>query len=120
MLTYKRILLKLSGEALMGNMKSGIDEQRLMMYASQIKDVADQGVDIGIVIGGGNIFRGMSGEEAGFDRVKGDYMGMLATVINGLAIQSALESLGGKSTLMTAKPMLSKIRRQPPKLKFIL
>jgi uridylate kinase len=118
MLTYKRILLKLSGEALMGNMKSGIDEKRLMGYARQIKDVADQGVDIGIVIGGGNIFRGMSGEEAGFDRVKGDYMGMLATVINGLAIQSALESLGGKSSLMTAIEMTPVgIRYSPQRVK---
>jgi uridylate kinase len=102
MLAYKRILLKLSGEALMGKKQYGIDEDRLLDYVRQIKEAADQGVEIGIVIGGGNIFRGMSGEQAGFDRVKGDYMGMLATVINGLAIQSALESIGGKGTLITA------------------
>jgi uridylate kinase len=105
MLSYKRILLKLSGEALMGKKQSGIDEERLLEYVKQIKQVADQGVDIGIVIGGGNIFRGISGEKAGFDRVKGDYMGMLATVINGLAMQSALESIGGKCTVMTAIEM---------------
>lgn len=105
MLNYKRILLKLSGEALMGDKQQGIDETRLMQYARQIKEANDQGVEIGIVIGGGNIFRGMSGEKAGFDRIKGDYMGMLATVINGLAIQSALESLGGKSTVITAIQM---------------
>lgn len=105
MLAYNRILLKLSGEALMGNKQSGIDEVRLLEYVNQIKNAADQGVEIGIVIGGGNIFRGMSGEKAGFDRVKGDYMGMLATVINGLAIQSALESIGAKCTLITAIEM---------------
>lgn len=105
MLSYKRILLKLSGEALMGDKQSGIDEKRLLQYAQQIKEAADQGVEIGIVIGGGNIFRGMSGQAAGFDRVKGDYMGMLATTINGLAIQSAMESLGSKCTLITAIEM---------------
>jgi uridylate kinase len=106
MLSYKRILLKLSGEALMGKRQTGIDEDRLLLYVNQIKQIADQGVDIGIVIGGGNIFRGISGEKAGYDRVKGDYMGMLATVINGLAIQSAFESIGGKCTLMTAIEMM--------------
>jgi uridylate kinase len=106
MQAYKRILLKLSGEALMGGKQFGIDETRLMEYVSQIKEVAEQGIEIGIVIGGGNIFRGMSGEKTGFDRVKGDYMGMLATVINGLAIQSAIESIGGKSLLVTAIEML--------------
>lgn len=105
MLSYKRVLLKLSGEALMGGKNYGIDQERLLEYVSQIKDASDQGVEIGIVIGGGNIFRGMSGESAGFDRVKGDYMGMLATVINGLAIQSALESIGKKCTLITAIEM---------------
>ena len=105
MLSYKRVLLKLSGEALMGNKQSGIDEKHLLEYARQIKEASDQGVEIGIVIGGGNIFRGMSGEAAGFDRIKGDYMGMLATTINGLAIQSALESLGSKCTLITAIEM---------------
>lgn len=105
MISYKRILLKLSGEALMGNKQYGIDEKRLMLYVNQIKEASDQGVEIAIVIGGGNIFRGVSGEKAGFDRIKGDYMGMLATVINGLAIQSALGSVGGKSTLITAIDM---------------
>jgi uridylate kinase len=102
---FKRILLKLSGEALMGGKQYGIDESRLSEYAHQIKEADELGVEIGIVIGGGNIFRGMSGEVAGFDRVKGDYMGMLATVINGLAIQSALESIQCKSTLFTAIEM---------------
>jgi uridylate kinase len=102
---FKRILLKLSGEALMGKKQSGIDEERLMQYVKQIKEANDLGIDIGIVIGGGNIFRGISGEKAGFDRIKGDYMGMLATVINGLAIQSALESIGGKCTVITAIEM---------------
>jgi uridylate kinase len=105
MQSYKRILLKLSGEALMGKKKYGIDEDLLKQYILQIKELADQGIKVGIVIGGGNIFRGISGEKAGFDRVKGDYMGMLATVINGLAIQSVLESVGGKSTVMTAIEM---------------
>lgn len=102
---YKRILLKLSGEALMGKKQYGIDNERLMEYVSQVKEAADLGIEIGIVIGGGNIFRGMTGEKSGFDRVKGDYMGMLATVINGLAIQSAIESIQGKSTLITAIEM---------------
>jgi uridylate kinase len=102
MTTYKRILLKLSGEALMADKPYGIDTTRLMEYAQQVKEAADLGVKIGIVIGGGNIFRGLKGVNAGFDRVKGDYMGMLATVINGLAIQSALESIGAKVRLLTA------------------
>ena len=102
---FKRVLLKLSGEALMGDKQYGIDESRLSEYANQIKKANELGVETGIVIGGGNIFRGMSGEVAGFDRVKGDYMGMLATVINGLAIQSALESIQCKSTLITAIEM---------------
>ena len=105
MQSYKRILLKLSGEALMGNKKYGIDEDLLKQYVIQIKELSDKGIKIGIVIGGGNIFRGISGEKVGFDRVKGDYMGMLATVINGLAIQSMLESLGGKGIVMTAIEM---------------
>jgi uridylate kinase len=102
---FKRILLKLSGEALMGSRQSGIDEDRLMNYVKEIKEAALNGTEIGIVIGGGNIFRGMSGVKAGFDRVKGDYMGMLATVINGLAIQSALESIRIKCTVITAIEM---------------
>ena len=105
MATYKRILLKLSGEALMGKKLQGIDEERLMEYVQQIKNAVDHGIEIGIVIGGGNIFRGISGEKAGFDRIRGDYMGMLATVINGLAIQSALETIGGKCSVMTAIEM---------------
>lgn len=105
MARYKRILLKLSGEALMGEKQYGIDEKRLAEYAEQIKEIADLGIEIGIVIGGGNIFRGMSGAQIGFDRVQGDHMGMLATVINGLAIQSAIENLGGKSTVFTAIEM---------------
>ncbi len=102
MVHYKRILLKLSGESLMGNKQYGIDEQRLSDYAEQIKDAAEMGVQIGIVIGGGNIFRGVSGTSKGFDRVKGDQMGMLATVINSLALSSALTSLGVKAKVLTA------------------
>jgi uridylate kinase len=104
-MSYKRILLKLSGEALQGNQTSGIDSNRLMEYVQQIKEIADEGIQVGIVIGGGNIFRGLSGVDKGFDRVKGDYMGMLATVINGLALQSALESIGAKTRLLTAVNM---------------
>lgn len=89
MAKYKRILLKLSGESLMGEKQYGIDEKRLAEYAEQIKEIHQQGVQIGIVIGGGNIFRGLSGANKGFDRVKGDQMGMLATVINSLALSSA-------------------------------
>lgn len=102
MVYYKRILLKLSGESLMGNKQYGIDEQRLSDYAEQIKDAAEMGIQIGIVIGGGNIFRGVSGTAKGFDRVKGDQMGMLATVINSLALSSALTSLGVKAKVLTA------------------
>lgn len=102
---YNRILLKLSGESLMGAKGYGIDENRLMEYAEQIKAIADKGVQIGIVIGGGNIFRGLSGAKKGFDRVKGDQMGMLATVINSLALSSALESLGQKVRVLTAVRM---------------
>ncbi len=115
MLSYKRILLKLSGEALMGEKQYGIDENRLLEYVHQIKDAADQGVEIGIVIGGGNFFRGISGEKVGFDRIKGDYMGMLATVINGLAIQSALESIGGRCSVITAVEMYPVGIRYTPK-----
>lgn len=99
---YKRILLKLSGESLMGNKQQGIDEQRLEEYAQQIADVVKRGVQVGIVIGGGNIFRGLSGAGRGFDRVKGDQMGMLATVINSLALSSALEKIGVKARVLTA------------------
>ena len=90
MARFKRILLKLSGESLMGSQGYGIDPERLSDYAKQIKEVAEMGVQIGIVIGGGNIFRGLSGSQKGFDRVKGDQMGMCATVINSLALSSAL------------------------------
>ena len=99
---YKRILLKLSGESLMGNKQQGIDEQRLEEYAQQIADVVKRGIQVGIVIGGGNIFRGLSGAGRGFDRVKGDQMGMLATVINSLALSSALEKIGVKARVLTA------------------
>lgn len=99
---FKRILLKLSGESLMGAQQYGIDQQRLTDYAHQIKEVAEMGVQVGIVIGGGNIFRGLSGATKGFDRVKGDQMGMLATVINSLALNSALYSIGCKSHVLTA------------------
>lgn len=102
---YKRILLKLSGESLQGENKSGICEHRLMEYAEQIIEVSRKGIEIGIVIGGGNIFRGLKGIERGFDRVIGDQMGMLATVINSLALQSAIESLGGKCRVLTAVRM---------------
>ncbi|MCD6565853.1 MAG: UMP kinase [Bacteroidales bacterium] len=102
MIKYKRILLKLSGEALMGDDDYGINLNKLEEYVYQIKEIADLGVEIGIVIGGGNIFRGMTGEKSGTDRVKGDQMGMLATVINGLAIQSTLENTGQKTIVFTS------------------
>ncbi|QCX52556.1 UMP kinase [Elizabethkingia sp. JS20170427COW] len=102
---YKRILLKLSGEALMGNQEYGIDNQRLKDYASEIKKVVDLGCEVAIVIGGGNIFRGVSGAASGMDRVQGDYMGMLATVINGMALQGALEDSGIKTRLQSAIEM---------------
>jgi len=102
---YSRVLLKLSGEALATKEGHGIDTVRLKEYVSQIREIADMGVEVGIVIGGGNIFRGLSGEKEGFDRVKGDYMGMLATVINGLALQSAMENVGAKASLFTAIDM---------------
>lgn len=99
---FKRILLKLSGESLMGEQGYGIDTQRLTDYARQIREAHDMGVQIGIVIGGGNIFRGLSGASKGFDRVKGDQMGMCATVINSLALSSALDSIGVKNRVLTA------------------
>ena len=99
---YHRILLKLSGESLMGAQGYGIDPVRLGDYAREIKELADSGTGIGIVIGGGNIFRGLSGAAKGFDRVKGDQMGMLATVINSLALSSALESIGAKARVLTS------------------
>ena len=99
---YQRILLKLSGEALMGSQTHGIDPVKIDSYAKEIKKVFDEGVEIGIVIGGGNIFRGVSGASKGMDRVQADYMGMLATVINGLALQSALENNDIPTRLQTA------------------
>lgn len=102
MAIFKRVLLKLSGESLAGEKGSGIDVERLKEYATQIKEAHDMGVEIGIVIGGGNIFRGLSGAGKGFDRVKGDQMGMCATVINSLALSSALDAVGVKSRVLTA------------------
>lgn len=99
---YKRILLKLSGEALMGERQYGIDPKRLAEYAQDIKELVEKGVEVAIVIGGGNIFRGVAGASNGMDRVQGDYMGMLATVINGLALQSALEDADVQTRLQTA------------------
>ena len=102
---YKRILLKLSGEALMGNKQYGIDPMRLEQYSNEIKKVKDMGLEIAIVIGGGNIFRGGQAESSGIDRVQGDYMGMLATVINAMALQSALEKQGMYTRLMSGIKM---------------
>lgn len=99
---YKRILLKLSGEALMGDKQYGIDSKRLEEYADEIKEVVEKGIEVAIVIGGGNIFRGLAGAATGMDRVQADHMGMLATVINGLALQSALELKGVQTRLQSA------------------
>ena len=101
-MAYKRILLKLSGEALMGSRQYGIDPQRLSEYANEIKEALAQGIQVAIVIGGGNIYRGVAGASNGMDRVQGDHMGMLATVINGLALQSALENNGVATRLQSA------------------
>lgn len=102
---YKRILLKLSGEALMGDKQFGIDNARIGEYAQQIKEIVDIGVEVAIVIGGGNIFRGVQAEQGGMDRTHGDYMGMLATMINSMALQAALESTGVKTRLQSAIEM---------------
>jgi len=102
---YKRILLKLSGEALMGDSEYGIDSNRLKLYAKEIKKITDENVEVAIVIGGGNIYRGIRAVDMGIDRVQGDYMGMLATVINGMALQSALEEINIKTRLQTAITM---------------
>mgnify|MGYP000291097034 FL=1 len=102
---YKRVLLKLSGEALMGDKQFGIDNARLAKYAEQIKEIMNLGVELAIVIGGGNIFRGVQAEQGGMDRTHGDYMGMLATMINAMALQSALETAGIDSRLMSAIEM---------------
>ena len=99
---YKRILLKLSGEALMGNDAFGINRETIMQIVGQVKEIVELGVQVGIVIGGGNIFRGLSGAGKGFDRVKGDQMGMCATVINSLALSSALDAIGVKNRVLTA------------------
>lgn len=102
---YKRILLKLSGEALMGNLQYGIDNERLKEYATEIKNAVEAGCQVAVVIGGGNIFRGLSAAAKGMDRVQGDYMGMLATVINGMALQGALEDAGISTRLQSAIEM---------------
>ena len=101
-MVYKRVLLKLSGEALLGGRTHGIDPKTINKYSKEIKSIVDLGVEVSIVIGGGNIFRGLSGANNGIDRVQGDYMGMLATVINGLALQSSLEKIGLQTRLQTA------------------
>lgn len=106
-LKYKRILLKLSGESLMGSQQYGIEPNMLQHYAHQIKEIQTMGAEVAVIIGGGNIFRGLQAEETGIEPVTGDYMGMLATVINGLALQSALESIGVFTRLMTALKMES-------------
>jgi uridylate kinase len=104
-MSYKRILLKLSGEALMGDKQFGIDHDRLNQYAKEIKEIVDEGVEVAIVIGGGNIFRGIQAVDGGIERVQGDYMGMLATVINSMALQSALEEIDVYTRLQTAIKM---------------
>jgi uridylate kinase len=104
-MAFKRILLKLSGESLMGDKQFGIDNNRLNVYAKEIKEIVAQGVEVAIVIGGGNIFRGIQAEQGGMERTQGDYMGMLATVINSMALQSALEAVDVKTRLQTAIEM---------------
>ena len=104
-MSYKRILLKLSGEALMGDKQHGIDSKRLTQYAHEVKKVVDQGIQVAVVIGGGNIFRGVEAEDSGIDRVQGDYMGMLATVINAMALQSTFEKHGMFTRLMAGLNM---------------
>ena len=101
-MSYNRILLKLSGEALLGERTHGVDPKRILAYSKEIKEIVDAGIELAIVIGGGNIFRGVSGASNGIDRVQADYMGMLATVINGLALQSSLEELNIQTRLQTA------------------
>ncbi len=104
-MNYKRILLKLSGESLMGARQYGIDNEQVLQYAKDIKSVFDQGIEIAIVVGGGNIFRGLSAEKSGMDRAQADYMGMLATVINCMALQNALETIGVETRLQSAIKM---------------
>jgi uridylate kinase len=101
-MTYKRILLKLSGEALMGENQYGIDSNRLMQYAKEISTIVEKGIEVAVVIGGGNIFRGIDAEKSGIDRVQGDHMGMLATMINSLALQATLEKINVKTRLLSA------------------
>ena len=101
-MSYKRVLLKLSGEALLGEKSHGVDPKRILAYSEEIKEIVDSGIELAIVIGGGNIFRGVSGASNGIDRVQADYMGMLATIINGLALQSSLEDLKIQTRLQTA------------------
>ena len=101
-MSYNRVLLKLSGEALLGEKSYGVDPKRILAYSKEIKEIVDSGIELAIVIGGGNIFRGVSGASNGIDRVQADYMGMLATVINGLALQSSLEDLKVQTRLQTA------------------
>ncbi|GAB5538078.1 MAG: UMP kinase [Salibacteraceae bacterium] len=105
MAKYKRILLKLSGEALMGNQDYGIDNDRVIQYCKEVQAIANNGIEVAVVIGGGNIYRGMQAANSGVDRVQGDHMGMLATMINGLALQSGMESLGMKTRLLSAIKM---------------
>jgi uridylate kinase len=102
---YKRILLKLSGESLMGDQQYGIDNKQVLQYAQDIKSVREKGIEIAIVVGGGNIFRGLSAEKSGMDRAQADYMGMLATVINCMALQNALETVGVETRLQSAIKM---------------
>jgi uridylate kinase len=102
---YKRVLLKLSGESLMGERQYGIDNNQVLQYAHDIKNVKEQGIEIAIVVGGGNIFRGLSAEKSGMERAQADYMGMLATVINCMALQNALESIGVETRLQSAIKM---------------
>jgi uridylate kinase len=104
-MSYKRILLKLSGESLMGNQQYGIENNQVLQYAKDIKSVHDQGIEIALVVGGGNIFRGLSAEKSGMDRAQADYMGMLATVINCMALQNALETIGVETRLQSAIKM---------------
>ncbi|MDB4921889.1 UMP kinase [Mucilaginibacter sp.] len=104
-MAYKRILLKLSGESLMGDKQYGIDNKQVLQYAQDIKAVKDKGMEIAVVVGGGNIFRGLSAEKSGMERAQADYMGMLATVINCMALQNALESIGVETRLQSAIKM---------------
>ncbi len=105
MAKYKRVMLKLSGESLAGANRYGIQAEALSMYASEVKQLVEQGIEVGVVLGGGNIFRGLQGIQKGFDRVHGDQMGMLATIINCMALQSALEGMGVKAAVLSGIPV---------------